>query len=723
MDKNPQLIDNIISSLNDAQRQAVCAPTEQHQLILAGAGSGKTRVLIHRIAWLAQIENISLYQQLAVTFTNKAAAEMRQRLGSLLQQPTNGLWIGTFHGLAHRLLRIHWQQAQLSQHFQIIDSDDQLRLIRRILKEHNIDDKTYPAKQMQSEINRYKEQAIRPQQIPAPQNDYEQTRLSIYQHYHDYCQRSSLVDFAELLLRVYELLDQHPELKQHYQQRFSHILVDEFQDTNSLQYAWIQQLLGHSGKLFVVGDDDQSIYGWRGAQADNLQKLQTDLHNIDLIRLEQNYRSTSVILDAANALIQHNRQRLGKKLWTAGSKGRPIQHYQATNAEDEAHFIIDQIQSWTQAQPERQYQHCAVLYRTNALSRLLEEKLLQKQIPYRVYGGLRFFERMEIKDTLAYLRLINNHDDDSAFERIINHPPRGIGQRSIENLRSIARAQGISLWQATQHAQKQQSLNNRSLSAIKKFNELIDSLSQTQAPLSALTHKVIHHSGLWQHFKQKKQETEQMRLDNLEELILATESYEDKQQHSDMSDLQAFLSDTVLDSGEGQSNNHNAVQLMTLHNAKGLEFPLVFLCGMEEQLFPHQMALQEAKGLEEERRLCYVGITRAMQQLYISHAESRRLHGRQTYPRPSRFLLEIPAELLENVRLQSQIQTYSSSKPSQANKNHLGQQVKHPRFGQGIVTDQEGSGNARRIQIMFYQHGTKWLVLEYAQLEFITVSD
>ncbi len=725
MDKNPEIIEQIINDLNDAQRQAVCAPAAQHQLVLAGAGSGKTRVLIHRIAWLSQVEDVSLYKQLAVTFTNKAAAEMRQRLSSLLNLSLSGLWVGTFHGLAHRLLRIHWHEAQLTQHFQIIDSDDQLRLIRRIVKDLQIDDKAYPPKQMQGEINRYKERCIRPQHIPAPQNTYEQICLEIYQRYHNHCQRSSLVDFAEILLRAYELLEAHPPLLTHYRQRFSHILVDEFQDTNQLQYAWIQLLLGEQGRLFVVGDDDQSIYGWRGAQADNLQKLQTDLKGIELIRLEQNYRSTGMILDAANALIKHNDKRLGKQLWTAGDKGQAIQIYHGVNAEDEARFIVERIQSWTEKQAGRDYQQCAVLYRTNALSRLLEEKLLQKQIPYRVYGGLRFFERMEIKDTLAYLRLLLNKDDDSAFERVVNHPPRGIGGRSIEQLRAIARGQGLSLWQAAEQAIKTEAFAKRSLSAIGKFLSLIQNLAGENEELSALTHKVIHQSGLWQHFKQKKQETEQMRLDNLEELILATESYE-TDPDTPMSDLQAFLSDTVLDAGEGQSSSDNAVQLMTLHNAKGLEFPLVFLCGMEEELFPHRMALQAPQGLEEERRLCYVGITRAMQQLYISHVESRRLHGNQLYPRPSRFLLEIPQELLEEVRLQTPVNLYQQYGNYQAKvakdtpnnlENWIGQRVQHPRFGEGMVTDQEGAGKAARIQVMFYQNGAKWLVLEYAQLE------
>jgi len=720
-------INHIIDQLNDAQRQAVCAPVDSNNLVLAGAGSGKTRVLIHRIAWLNQIENVSIYGILGVTFTNKAATEMRNRLGELLDVPLSGLWVGTFHGLAHRLLRLHWQEANLPQAFQILDGDDQYRFIRRVLKNLELDDKQFPPRQMQSYINKHKDAGIRPQHIEAGQNQYEKTCLQVYKQYQVVCQRGGLVDFAELLLRVYELWHSHPQILTHYQQRFSHILIDEFQDTNVLQYAWLRLLAGESGWAFAVGDDDQSIYGWRGARADNLQHFQNDFKPVNLVRLEQNYRSTATILSAANALIENNHNRLGKKLWTGGEQGVPISLYQAFNAEEEARFLVARIQDWKSKQDDHGYKQCAILYRSNAQSRAIEENLIRAQIPYQVYGGQRFFERAEVKDALAYLRLLLNKDDDSAFERVVNHPPRGIGERSQEQLRAIARQQGISLWQAATLAIEGEQLTGRSATVIQKFMDLIISLQglTEDATLEEQTRQVVHNSGLWQYFKNKKTEKEQMRVENLEELISATAKYIGDEEQN-LSPLQAFLSNTALDAGHSQQGaQQDSVQLMTLHTAKGLEFPLVFLCGMEENLFPHRMALQDSQGLEEERRLCYVGITRAMEQLYLCHAETRRLHGMENRSSPSRFLQEIPAELMENVRLSSVPLHQQYHPPGVQPRSDaldtgslpLGQIVVHSKYGEGIVVAKEGKGIGERVQVMFYKAGSKWLVLKYARLE------
>ncbi|MDX2164954.1 MAG: DNA helicase II [Gammaproteobacteria bacterium] len=724
----------LLDSLNNAQQQAVSAPLS-HLLILAGAGSGKTRVLVHRIAWLLQVEQSSPANILAVTFTNKAANEMRARIEELLNISTQGMWVGTFHGLAHRLLRAHWAEAGLPQNFQIIDSDDQSRLIKRIINSMGLDDKQWQPKQIQWFINAKKDEGLRPQHVKDHGDVHTKTLIKIYQQYEEICQRNGSVDFAELLLRAHELWQQRPDVLSHYQERFKHILVDEFQDTNTIQYAWIHALAQKNSFLMAVGDDDQSIYGWRGAKIENMRKLERDFSPILTIKLEQNYRSTGNILQAANALISNNSDRLGKNLWTDGNAGEKISLYAAFNEIDEARFIVDKIR-----QNIGRYIDCAILYRSNAQSRVIEESLIQAGIPYRIYGGLRFFERAEIKDALAYLRLISNPHDDTAFERVVNLPTRGIGDSTLTIIRTHARAQKISMWQASHEIIGLQQLSSRAQSAMQLFLDLIISIKSEAAELTLpeLTDHVLHKSGLREHFRQEKGEKAQTRIENLEELISATRQFIEEAD-GDMSPLDAFLANAALEAGESQSSDSpDYVQLMTLHSAKGLEFPTVFLAGVEEGLFPHQMSLEEPGRLAEERRLCYVGVTRAKQKLFLSYAETRRMHGNEHYHRPSRFLNEIPKELLQEVRMKTQVSraapsygsntftstssspraSYgSSSQPQEINGLRLGQRVMHPTFGEGVILSYEGQGNHARIQVKFSQVGAKWLVAAYAKLE------
>jgi DNA helicase-2/ATP-dependent DNA helicase PcrA len=719
-------ISHIIDGLNDAQREAVCAPAG-NTLVLAGAGSGKTRVLVHRIAWLIQVENISPFGILAVTFTNKASAEMRHRIEQLMGVPVTGMWVGTFHNLAHRLLRTHWKDAQLPQNFQILDSDDQLRAIKRIIREQGIDDNQWQPKQMQWFINARKDEGQRPQHLEHHGDHYVKGCIHIYQSYEDTCRRAGLVDFAELLLRAHELWRDNPHILQHYQARFKHVLVDEFQDTNAIQYAWLRMLCGNVNPIFAVGDDDQSIYGWRGAKVENIHQLSREFKNTLTVRLEQNYRSTGNILAAANALISNNSDRLGKELWTSGSEGEPLKVYNAFNEIDEARFIANRIRQWVEDGNRRS--DAALLYRSNAQSRVLEEALLQSGIPYRVYGGLRFFDRAEIKDALAYLRLCNNRLDDASFERIINTPTRGIGDKAVSNIREYARAQGITLWQAITQLVEGEQLTARSRNAFMGFIHLIETLTQEINKLDELHEQVDHvvmHSGLIDHFRKEKGEKGQQRIDNLEELVSAAREFEFSEEEMEMDHLSAFLSLAALESGESQGDpGEDCVQLMTLHSAKGLEFPLVFLCGMEDGLFPHKMSASEPGRIEEERRLCYVGITRAMQELYLTHAESRRLHGKEEYAAPSRFLKELPTELIQEVRLRSQVripeprQRFAASLETEAPAFALGQRVHHAKFGEGVVLQCEGNGGNARIQVEFMDHGSKWLIMSYANLQVI----
>ena len=718
-------VSSLLDGLNDKQRDAVAAPP-QHMLVLAGAGSGKTRVLVHRLAWLMQVERVAPYSLLAVTFTNKASQEMRNRIEQTIGVSLNNLWMGTFHGLSHRMLRAHYLEAGLPQGFQIIDSDDQYRLVRRVLKALNLDEKHWPPKQIQWFINARKDEGQRPGTMDAHGDFSLQTMIKIYAAYQEMCDRSGLVDFAEILLRSFELIKQQPQIRAHYQQRFRHILVDEFQDTNSIQYEWLRLLAGTESKVMIVGDDDQSIYGWRGAKVENIQQFLKDYPEPVTIRLEQNYRSTGTILKAANCVISHNSDRLGKDLWTDGEQGEAISLYTAFNELDEARFIVGRIREWKREGGK--LIEAAVLYRNNAQSRVLEEALIQDGINYRIYGGLRFYERQEIKDALAYLRLINNRQDDAALERIINTPVRGIGDTTMDKVRENARSLQITLWQSLQQMLATKQLTGRAANAISTFVQMIDQLEADSKDLSLdeQADHVIQLSGLMAMYKAEKGEKAQTRVENLNELVnaCANATYVNTEE---MTPLAAFLSQAALEAGEYQAEEHSdAVQLMTLHSAKGLEFPLVFICGLEEGMFPSQQSGDDSERLEEERRLCYVGMTRAMQKLYLTHAESRRLYGQEQYNRPSRFIREIPADCLEEIRL-----TTNVSKPTQMNRfgsaaSHsafentgfkLGQRVLHDKFGEGTVLNYEGTGAQSRIQVNFDELGSKWLVTAYARLE------
>lgn len=717
----------LLNSLNDAQREAVTAPLGR-QLVLAGAGSGKTRVLVHRIAWLIGVEHASPHSILAVTFTNKAAHEMRERIGKLLGHSPQGMWVGTFHGLAHRLLRAHWREAGLAENFQILDSDDQQRLIKRVIRELGLDDSKWPARQAQWFINGQKDEGLRPQHIQAGGDLYLTTLRSIYTAYEAACARAGVIDFSELLLRALDLWRDHPGLLAHYQQRFRHLLVDEFQDTNAVQYAWLR-LLGQGGdSLMVVGDDDQSIYGWRGARIENLQRYGEDFPGVQLIRLEQNYRSTGTILKAANALIANNSDRLGKELWTDGGEGEPLLLYAAYNEHDEARYVVESIERALKEGLKRR--EIAILYRSNAQSRVLEEALLRERIPYRIYGGQRFFERAEIKNAMAYLRLIQTRHNDAALERVINLPARGIGEKTLETLREFARAHELSLWGAIHQATGVKAITGRAAGALNAFVELIDELALRVEglPLHSMTQQVIERSGLLAYHRDEKGEKGQTRVENLEELVSAARAFEYEELAEGETHLSAFLDHASLEAGEQQAaEDEDSVQLMTLHSAKGLEFPLVFLVGMEEGLFPHKMSLEEPGRLEEERRLAYVGLTRAMQRAVMTYAETRRLYGNETYNRVSRFVREIPSGLIQEVRLSNSVSRpyggatsgsstlFAGAEVPQTGFS-LGQRVRHALFGEGVILNFEGSGAHARVQVNF-EEGSKWLMLSYAKLE------
>jgi len=717
----------ILDSLNDHQRQAVTAEARP-VLVLAGAGSGKTRVLIHRIAWICEVGGLSPFSVLAVTFTNKAANEMRSRVEKLLGVSAAAMWVGTFHGLAHRMLRAHWQEAKLPQAFQILDSDDQLRVVKRALKQLELDDKLWPPKQAQWFINQCKDDGLRAGHVDPGHDPVQQKLVQIYRAYEEMCQRAGVIDFAELLLRSLELIRDNDQLREHYQKRFQHILVDEFQDTNAIQYAWLRLLAGPQTPVFVVGDDDQSIYGWRGARIENIQHFERDYPATQVIRLEQNYRSTSTILKAANALIDNNQGRMGKELWTEGETGEPILFYNAYNEKDEARFVIDRIENWQQQGRSRN--EIAILYRSNAQSRQFEEYLIARRIPYRVYGGLRFFERAEVKDALAYLRMLSNPLDDTSFERTINHPPRGLGQKSVDQIRQYARAQGQSMWSAALALVESNQLSARAKSAVAGYIDLISTLVAESALLS-LSEQMklcIGKSGLKAHFEKDQTEKGEARQENLQELIGAGKSFEleHNNQIEDLSELDAFLAHAALEAGEGQADEwEECVQLMTLHSVKGLEFPLVFMVGMEEGLFPHQRSSEDPAGMEEERRLCYVGITRAREQLVVTSAEIRRLYGNDNYNVVSRFIKELPAELVQEIRPKAQFtrpvyqpaQDVSKRQMQQDVGLSVGQRVSHGKFGAGIVLNIEGQAAQARVQVNFENAGSKWLMLEYAQLQ------
>lgn len=709
-------VSHILDQLNDNQRQAVTAPLS-NVLVLAGAGSGKTRVLTHRIAWCIATENISPYAILAVTFTNKSAYEMRARVGSIVGQVAKGMWIGTFHGIAHRVLRAHWQEAQLLKDFQIIDSDDQYRMIRRLVRTLQLDEEQFPIREIQWFINTRKEEGLRVENIDSAH----QHLIDVYEQYQILCQRSGIVDFAELMLRTYELFQQHPKVLEHYQNRFQKILVDEFQDTNQLQYALLNLLSSNQNSLFCVGDDDQSIYSWRGSKIEYINSFQRDFKDAMLIRLEQNYRSTDTILKAANALIAHNKSRLGKELWTEDSTGDKVKIYIAFKETDEARFVAEQIQ--LDIEQDTQYYQCAILYRVSAQSRVIEEALLQNNIPYRIYGGMRFYDRAEIKNALSYVRLAHFYDDES-FERIVNTPTRGIGHSTMQILRSYARDNNISLWQSSLYLLEHKLLASRALSALGSFIQLMQELSdasQTLA-LSEYIEHVIQHSGLIPYYEKEKGEHGLSRIENLAELLNVVADFKvDQIDIEDLDPLSAFLAHVTLESGETQEKSDNCVQMMTLHAAKGLEFDRVYLVGMEEGLFPHQRSVDDPHKLEEERRLCYVGITRARKQLTLSYAQHRRMYGNDYYPQPSRFIREIPDDFLSYFRLggDQPIHHHNTAMLSGDADYALGQRVHHDKFGEGVILNLEGSGSHARVQINFNCVGTKWLVIGYAKLTVI----
>ena len=721
-------VSHLLDDLNPAQREAVSAPPG-HYLVLAGAGSGKTRVLTHRIAWLNEVLGVPAHGILAVTFTNKAAGEMRARADAQLRHGARGMWIGTFHGIAHRLLRLHWNEAKLPESFQVLDSDDQLRLVKRVAQQLDLDDGRFPPRQIAWWINAQKDEGRRPQHIQPGDDPWTDALRRAYALYQERCDRAGLVDFAELLLRAHELLRDTPALLGHYRARFRDILVDEFQDTNAIQYAFVRVLAGDSDRVFVVGDDDQAIYGWRGAKVENVQQFLRDFPGAQTIRLEQNYRSSANILNAANAVISHNPDRIGKQLWTDSGDGEPVDVYAAYNEMDEARFVVERIRQWVR--DGGSWREAAVLYRSNAQSRALEEVLLAEQVPYRVYGGMRFFERAEVKDTLAYLRLVASRADDAAFERAVNTPARGIGDRTLDEVRRQAREGAMSLWQAATALVNGNGLAARARNAVAGFLNLVEALDAETTDL-ALKDRVDHvlaRSGLREHWSSEArgQLDAESRLENLDELVSVASRFSraelDDDQES-MSELVAFLSYAALEAGEGQAQaDEDGVQLMTLHSAKGLEFPLVFLVGVEEGVFPSSKSLEESGRLEEERRLAYVGITRARQKLVLTYAESRRIHGMDMYGMPSRFLREIPGHLLHEVRPRVQVARPMAAPPRAAHPVleqpalKLGQGVVHASFGRGVVTDYEGSGAHARVQVNFDDAGSKWLVLAFANLQ------
>jgi DNA helicase II / ATP-dependent DNA helicase PcrA len=731
----------ILNPLNDAQRAAVTAPLGP-VLVLAGAGSGKTRVLTHRIAWLIQAEGASAHGILAVTFTNKAAAEMRSRVEQLLGMPGAALWIGTFHGIAHRLLRLHWREANLAQGFQILDAEDQQRLIKKILKASELDETRWVPREVQWFINNNKDEGRRPQHLKGGNDPTRSQMIKLYAAYEEACARNGVVDFAELLLRAFELWRDNPQLLAHYRRRFRYVLVDEFQDTNAIQYAWVKLLAPpqaataadtgaadssasgagrYGGYPFVVGDDDQAIYGWRNASAENLQQFRRDYPQAQLFRLEQNYRSTATILEAANGLIAHNASRLGKKLWTAGVRGEPIRLYAAFNERDEAEFVTHRIRERVAHGGLRR--EVAILYRSNAQSRVFEEAFLSARVPYRVYGGLRFFERAEIKDALAYLRLISNRNDDASFERVVNLPTRGVGAKSLDIIRAAAQGGGSSLWAAAAASVTSGALGHKAAAAVHGFMGLIERLAtDTRAlALHEQVDQVLKASGLIEHYRREKAERGEARVENLDELVSAARGF--TPEGSELAPLAAFLAHAALEAGEGQADAwEDCVQMMTLHSAKGLEFPVVFLTGMEEGLFPHQRSLTDLDGLEEERRLCYVGMTRARAELYLSYAEQRRLHGVDSYGQASRFVREIPEALIEEVRPRVQVSRpvavgrFRPEEPAVGGVR-LGARVRHGKFGEGVILNVEGNGAHARVQVSFERQGTKWLMVQYANLE------
>ena len=720
----------ILDNLNEEQRKAVTSE-KQHLMVLAGAGSGKTRVLVHKVAWEVEALQKNPAAIMAVTFTNKAAAEMRSRIEELLQAPAMDLWCGTFHGLSHRMLKRFHKEAGLESGFTILDSDDQLRIIKRIAKELNLDEASWPSRQSQWQINSWKDDGLRSSSVQDHGDFFKETIKKIYKEYEEICTQDNLLDFGELLLKSYEVIKNSESVRSYFHTRFKTILIDEFQDTNAIQYKWLLEIASSHASIAAVGDDDQSIYGWRGAKVENVASFTKTFKQSETIRLEQNYRSTNIILSAANALIENNSDRLGKNLWTEQLEGENIILYQAYNEQDEARFVADILREWMNK--GELYEDAAVLYRSNAQSRALEEALLRSSIPYRIYGGQRFYERLEIKNAISYLKIIFNHSDNPSFERSISNPTRGVGEKTLSKIRSAAKKDNISYIKASAKLIDEGVISGKGGSGLRSYLELIATcreLAESNS-LSELMEYIIQTSGLYAYHGKEPGEKGKTRTENLEELITATKNFEQSinDEKKNIEIAEDYLDMISLDSGDRQASEHDdAAQLMTLHSAKGLEFKLVLMTGLEESLFPHGRSMDSISQLEEERRLCYVGITRAMQKLYITYAESRRLHGSDTFNPPSRFIREIPKELMDEIRPRAQTTTAYTRREFPAAKESkykvedeigfaLGQKVLHPSFGEGIVLNYEGTGEAARVQINFDKSGTKWLVLSFAKLE------
>ena len=717
----------IVDGLNEKQQQSVALDEDINALILAGAGSGKTRVLTHRIHYLVSTKNYHVDDILAVTFTNKAANEMKERLSDLLRRPIGRMWVGTFHSLAHRLLRTHPIEANLSPTFQILDAQDQFRIIKRLMKENGVDETKFPIKKVQWFINQQKDEGILPHEIDAGYNFFVKQSAKVFDLYEKHCQVNDLVDFAGLLVKSYGLLKNNQSLLEHYQNKFRHILVDEFQDTNRIQYQFIKILHNQTNHVFCVGDDDQSIYGWRGAKIENIQKIENDFKPIQVIKLEQNYRSTGNILSASNALIANNQNRLEKSLWTESGDGDLINVLNARTETEEAQYVVGEIQ--TQFNQGRNLDECAILYRSNAQSRVFEESLIKQNLNYRIYGGLRFFERAEIKDAMGYIRLIENTSDNIAFERIVNFPTRGIGLSTIEKIRSYANENQTNLFQSS--IAIVDSLPSRAANALQSFIHLIEAISDSSKNLilNEKVDSILLQSGLMSHYANDKSDKAGSKRENLDELVTAATQYV-HEEDNEMNETQGFIALATLDSsGESNQSNQSSVQLMTVHSAKGLEFPVVFLVGLEEDLFPSRQSKDEPHLLDEERRLCYVGMTRAMKSLTLSYASRRFLHGQSFYSLSSRFLDEIPKSFLNYIKNESTENSYQRYEKNTNVSNKMiatsdsiysiGQVVKHAKFGLGTILNYEGSGDSMRLQINFQRAGTKWLISSYANLEIV----
>lgn len=735
---------SLLTDLNTEQKNAVTTDS-QYTIVLAGAGSGKTRVLVHRIAWLCVEKNYSPNSIFAVTFTNKAAAEMQERIQALVGEGyLNGMWVGTFHGLTHRLLRMFSQQAKLPENFQLIDSEDQIRLIKRIFRELKIDEKQWSPKECANFISTQKEKGFRADNLK-PEDPKQVMWQTIYRDYQAICDRVGYVDFSELILRAYELLCSNENVLNYCRHRFSNILIDEFQDTNKIQYWLVKKLAGDTANVMIVGDDDQSIYSWRGANADNLQMFINDYPETEIIRLEQNYRSTGIILDTANKLIANNQNRLGKNLWTDSGDGEKISLYVGFNDIDEARFVVGQIKKYHD--DGHNYASCAILYRNNVQSRIFEDTLLQAGVPYQIYGSIRFYERQEVKLALAYLRLLHDHDNDMAFETTVNTPTRGIGNVTLDKVRLCAKQNNISLWNACLMLIQKNALTERQRSGISRFLELMESIhvEVNELPFYKQLDAIIKLSGVLQMYEQEPGIKGQARLDNLEELVSSAEQFfrvnqdnviQDNETGKTLTVLESFLAFTSLESRD-VVNQQDSVQLMTLHSAKGLEFDNVFIVGLEEGIFPAQRSSQERDKMEEERRLAYVGITRARKFLTLSLSELRRLYGREERNLPSRFLAELPVDNLQEISYRANLtsfnnndddtftkdeQFYQDRKKSYIKKKKesdgytLGRKVKHNRFGEGTIVNLDGEGEHRRVQIAFVNEGVKWLVVKLANL-------